>query len=72
MPRVYLFARAINWLRFTMNSTPLAGTGVEYTELRGVEIDGVYYATVKRKRNTLLHLGDCIVTLVGVLVSDPD
>ena len=36
-------------------------------ELRMVEIDGVYYAVVKRKRTTLLLPGDRGVTLVEVV-----
>jgi len=33
-------------------------------ELRGVEIDNVYYATVRRKRTTLYRPGDWLVTVV--------
>ena len=36
-------------------------------DLRTVEIDGVYYAVVKRKRTTLLMPSDRGVTLVAVV-----
>ena len=39
-------------------------------ELRGVEIDGVYYATVRRKRTMLCRPGDWLVTLFETVKQD--
>jgi len=39
-------------------------------ELRSVEIDGVNYATVRRKRTTLVRPGDWIVTVVDIQYPD--
>lgn len=44
----------------------------ENGDLRWVEIDGVFYAAVRRKRTTLFHGGDRAVELVKVIAEPED